>query len=143
MEVVFKLNDDDLDVLKQHILNMPGLAEEIINEYLHNEAPEKVIANIKKNIPVGVIDKKNSKGYPRTHAKYSDSLEFSKINLGFAVRTKRSPFFGYLYFPAFGEGTSKKNAPNPFFNNGLEESRPLIVENLVRLLSSNLEGGNK
>lgn len=141
METVFKLKDDDLQKLVDSIMKIPDLAESIMNDYLHNKGANIVIDKIKEQMPVGVNNNKKYKGYPRTHAKDSLSLTFTKINLGFAIKTSRSPFFGYLYFPAFGEGTSKKNAPNLFFEEGVEAGRKPIVEDLVKLLESKMKEG--
>lgn len=139
METVFKLKADDMQKLADSIMKIPNLAEGIMNDYLHNEGANIVIDKIIKEMPVGVNDNKKSKGYPRTHAKYSLSLEFTKINLGFAIKTTSSPFFGYLYFPAFGEGTSKRNTPNLFFERGVDSGRKPIVDNLVKLLDKKIK----
>lgn len=141
MKTVFKLKDDDLQKLVDSIIKIPNLAESIMNDYLHNKGANIVIKKITEEMPVGVNDNKKYKGYPRTHAKYSLSLTFTKENLGFAIKTSHSPFFGYLYFPAFGEGTSKRNAPNTFFEDGAEKGREPIVEDLAKLLENKIKEG--
>lgn len=138
MKTIFKLETDDIQKLSDLIMKIPNLAEEIMNDYLHNEGANIMIDKIIEEMPVGVNDNKKSKGYPRTHAKYSLSLEFTKMNLGFAIKTTNSPFFGYLYFPSFGEGTSKRNTPNLFFERGESNGRKLIVDDLVKLLEKKL-----
>ena len=125
--------------LVDSIMKIPNLAENIINDYLHNKGANIVIDKIIEEMPVGVNNNKKYKGYPRTHAKYSVSLEFTSFNLGFAVKTTRTPFFGYLYFPAFGEGTSKRNAPNLFFEKGAENGREPIVNDLAKLLENRIK----
>lgn len=139
METVFKLKEDDMQKLVDSIMKIPNLAENIINDYLHNKGANIVIDKIIEEMPVGVNNNKKYKGYPRTHAKYSVSLEFTSFNLGFAVKTTRTPFFGYLYFPAFGEGTSKRNAPNLFFEKGAENGREPIVNDLAKLLENRIK----
>lgn len=141
METIFKLNDDDLQKLVNSITKIPNLAESIMNDYLHNSGANIVIDKIKEEMPKGVNDNKKYKGYPRTHAKESLSLTFTKINLGFAIKTSTSPFFGYLYFPAFGQGTSKHNAPNLFFEEGAEKGRQPIVDELAKLLEEKIKEG--
>ena len=141
METVFRLNADDLNKLVDSIMKIPTLAESIMNDYLHNKGANIVIKKITEEMPVGVNDNKKYKGYPKTHAKYSISLEFAKMNLGFAIKTTRTPFFGYLYFPAFGEGTSKRNVPNEFFERGAEKGRVPIVDDLAKLLEEKIKGG--
>lgn len=141
MQTTFRLEAKDLEKLSDLIVKLPGLAESIMNDYLHNKGANIAIKEIKKEMPVGVNDNKKTKGYPRTHAKNSLSLEFIKINLGFAIKTTRMPYFGYLYFPAFGEGTSKFNAPNLFFERGIENSREQIVDDLAKLLKKKIEEG--
>ncbi len=141
METIFKLKDDDLQKLVDSIMKIPDLAESIMNDYLHNHGANIVIDKITERMPVGVNNNKKYKGYPRTHAKYSLSLTFTKMNLGFAIKTSRSPFFGYLYFPAFGEGTSKHNAPNLFFEEGAESAREPIVDELAKLLEEKIKEG--
>ena len=141
METVFRLNADDLNKLVDSIMKIPTLAESIMNDYLHNKGANIVIKEITKEMPVGVNDNKKYKGYPRTHAKYSVSLEFAKMNLGFAIKTTKSPFFGYLYFPAFGEGTSKRNVPNEFFERGAGKGRISIVDDLAKLLEEKIKEG--
>lgn len=139
METIFKLKDDDMQKLVDSIMKIPNLAENIMNDYLHNKGANIVIDKIKEEMPIGVNDNKKYKGYPRTHAKESISLEFKSINLGFAIKTTRTPFFGYLYFPAFGEGTSKKNSPNTFFERGAEKGRTPIVDDLAKLLENKIK----
>lgn len=139
METVFKLKEDDMQKLVDSIMKIPNLAENIINDYLHNKGANIVMDKIIEEMPVGVNNNKKYKGYPRTHAKYSVSLEFTSLNLGFAVKTTRTPFFGYLYFPAFGEGTSKRNAPNLFFEKGAENGREPIVNDLAKLLEDRIK----
>ena len=141
METVFRLNADDLNKLVDSIMKIPTLAESIMNDYLHNKGANIVIKKITEEMPVGVNDNKKYKGYPKTHAKYSISLEFAKMNLGFAIKTTRTPFFGYLYFPAFGEGTSKRNVPNEFFERGAEKGRIPIVDDLAKLLEEKIKEG--
>lgn len=141
METVFKLKEDDMQKLVNSIMKIPNLAENIINDYLHNKGANIVIDKIKEEMPRGVNDNKKYKGYPRTHAKDSISLEFTAFNLGFAIKTTRTPFFGYLYFPAFGAGTSKKNAPNLFFESGAEKGRKPIVDDLAKLLETKIKEG--
>ena len=138
MKTIFKLNADDLNKLVDSIIKIPTLAESIMNDYLHNKGANIVI---KEEMPVGINDNKKYKGYPKTHAKYSVSLEFTKMNLGFAIKTTKSPFFGYLYFPAFGEGTSKRNVPKEFFERGAEKGRKPIVDDLAKLLEEKIKGG--
>ncbi len=141
METVFRLKEDDLQKLVDSIMKIPDLAENIMNDYLHNQGANIVINKITDEMPVGVNNNKKYKGYPRTHAKYSLSLEFTKINLGFAIKTTRTPFFGYLYFPAFGEGTSKRKKPNLFFERGAEKGRTPIVDDLAKLLENKIKEG--
>lgn len=143
METVFKLNASDLDKLVSSIAKIPQLAEDIMNDYLHNDGANIVIKEITKRMPVGVNNNKKYKGYPKTHAKYSISLEYTKRNLGFAINTTRNPFFGYLYFPSFGEGTSKRNTPNLFFEEGAENARNPIVGKLVELLENKIKEVSK
>lgn len=139
METIFKLKEDDMQKLVDSIMKIPNLAESIINDYLHNKGANIVMDKIIDEMPVGVNNNKKYKGYPRTHAKYSVSLEFTALNLGFAIKTTRTPFFGYLYFPAFGEGTSKRNAPNLFFERGAEKGRTPIVDELAKLLENRIK----
>ena len=141
METIFKLKEDDMQKLVDSIMKIPNLAEDIMNDYLHNKGANIVINKITDEMPLGVNDNKKYKGYPRTHAKYSVSLEYTTMNLGFAVKTTRNPFFGYLYFPAFGEGTSKRNTPNLFFEIGVEKARDPIVDNLAELLVNKIKEG--
>ena len=139
MQTEFKLNSNDLDLLISKIKQLPGIAEKIINDYLHESGALYAVENIKSEMPVGINDNKKYKGYPRTHAKFSDSLEIINNNLGFAVKTRHNPFFGYLYFPVFAEGTSKNNAKNDFFKEGLEKSREKIVQDLLEILSEKIK----
>lgn len=141
MNTIFKLEASDVKKLQAMIQKIPGLSEEIINDYLHNDGVNITINKIKEEMPVGKNNNKNSrKGYPRTHAKYDSlSLTFTTMNLGFAIKTAKKPFFGYLYFPSAGAGTSKKNKPNLFFEEGINKSREPIMEELVKLLESKIK----
>ncbi len=137
---IFKLQDSDMKKLEDVMLKLPGKAETIINNYLHTKGVKLYITEVKKRMPVGEKDnKKSRKGYPRDHAKFAESLISETFNLGFVVKTSHNPFFGYLYFPSFAEGTSKRNVPNPFFDKGEEIAREKIVNNLLKELNEEIE----
>lgn len=141
MQTIFKMDANDIEELSSYIKKIPDLAENILNDYLWNDGANIVIKYIKKEMPIGVNNNKKYKGYPREHAAKAVSLEFTKVNLGFAVKTKQNPFFGYLYFPSFAEGTSRRNAPNPFFENGANEAKDIIVKQLVERLENKVKEG--
>ena len=130
MRAVFNLeNTKAFRQLEETMKKIPVESEEIVNDYLHNTATNKVIKAIKGEMP-----KSNRK---KIHAKESESLDKENFNMGFVIKTKKK--FDYLVFPVYGTGTSFKNQPNDFMSEGLNKEVPQIVEDLQKKLQERME----
>lgn len=131
----FELKDVDIERVKQSIGKLGYSSENVINNYLHNIAGEKIAAGITKYIPVSKRDK--------IHAKYSNWSEQANYNLAVNVsnslKGKRGTSFYYLYYVATGTGTSKKNGPNDFMEKGMDQEYNNIVNGLINELNENIE----
>ncbi|MDD4794981.1 MAG: hypothetical protein PHG03_00245 [Bacilli bacterium] len=136
MKAVFKLEGlDNYIKLEQQIKKLPNVAENVINDYMHNTAMPKAISSIKEELPVS--NRKHSKGLPKTKAKYGDSIKGTGNNLGFMVMSTRK--YQYLTFPALGVGTSRKDKPNDFMNRGLNKIVSKTIMDLEEKLSKKME----
>ena len=136
MKAVFNLKGlENFQTLENQIKKLPGVAEKVINEYLHEVAMPKAVSNIKNEMPVS--NRKHSKGLPKTKAKYGDSLKGIGNNLGFMVITTNQ--YQYLSFPALGIGKSRKNKPDDFMNRGMEKIVSKTINDLEEKLLKKME----
>lgn len=129
----FSLKDDDIKRIQQSILKCGETSEEVINDYLHNVAGEKITKSITRFIPVSKRDK--------VHAKNSKWNEQKNYNLAVNISNKTSGknSFYYLYYVATGTGTSKKNGPNDFMKKGMDQEYNNVVNDLVNELEKNID----
>jgi hypothetical protein len=139
MRQVFDLNKVDMGKIDGCIKQLPNVAEDTINEYLHTKGVQHGIDYIKSEMPRGLRNKKTSKGQPRTHAKESDSLGYeTNFNLGFVIKTRSQ--FNYLVFPEYGRGNSYKHQPNDFMGRGLNKAvENKIIPELEEILVKKME----
>jgi len=132
----FSLNDKDVDKIKRAILNCGNSSENVINNFLHNVAGEKIIKSIDKYIPVS----------PRRnviHAKGNDWSEQKNYNLAINIGNKltgaRGRSFYYLYYVVTGTGTNEKKGARDFMKQGLDKEYNNIVNGLMNELNKNIE----
>lgn len=126
---IFKLSEEDLDLIRIRIKNFEGDAERVINDYLRNEANAKFIKSITNLIPVSKINKR--------HAKTSNPLDTKFYNLALYIHTKSK--FNYLYFPQNAEGQSKNNSPNDFMEEGIDAEYNNVVNEMMEKLQRRME----
>jgi len=131
----FSLKADDIDKLKHSILRCGSSSEEAINNYLHNEAGEKIAKSITNFIP-------RSSRKDVIHAKDRKWWQQDNYNLAVAtsnsVRGKRGKSFYYLYYVATGTGTNKKKGARDFMKKGMNKEYNNIVNGLVDAVENNI-----
>lgn len=99
--------------------------ESALNEYVHNEAPQKIKPAIEGLIPVSDRSK--------VHARHSAPFGRQQ-NFNLAVKLITSKEFNYLVFPDEGLGTSKGKAPLDFTGRGLDAEMPVLIDEMSQLL---------
>lgn len=129
-KIEFSIKENDLERIKEAIIDFGDNAENVINECLANEVKNTLITSITNFIPVS---KKNKK-----HAKTSNPLQGDvRNNLTLWIRTK--PKFNYLYFPQNAEGQSRNNSPNDFMEKGINNEYDNVVNTILDKLQNRLE----
>lgn len=131
--IKFELNDDQLKLLEDHMKQVPGKSEDVINKTLKAKGTKAMIQAIVGFMPTSSL--------PKTHAKGSNPIKEKMMNLGFELAPK--PRFKYLVFPNSGIGLRNKVAQE-FFEKGADQANPKIIEMLLEaLIKVNQEiGGN-
>ncbi|EQB35043.1 hypothetical protein M948_18255 [Virgibacillus sp. CM-4] len=130
MSVKFEIDYEEVEKLEQKFKRIPDNIENIINSYLHKDAPKLAKSRIVSLMPLS--QKKEG-----IHAKQSNPLRVKKINLGFEILPKRK--FNYLVFPDQALGTSVGNNPDEFMQRGLNQSINDIMEGLNEHIDHYLE----
>ena len=119
--VRFDLKEEDVIKLQQAVSKFGEGAEEVIGEYLENEANEIFSESIISLIPVSEKGKK--------HAKFSAPLTGDMEGvMSLYIHTKKP--FHYLYFPDSGEGTSKGDA-HEFMEKGVDNQYDTVVNGII------------
>lgn len=96
--------------------------ENTLNEYLHNEAAEKIKPAIYDFIPVSDRNKKHAQ----------NNAPFGRQeNYNLAVKVITSKEFNYLVFPDEGLGTSRVNIAQNFTGRGLEAVQPELIDDMT------------
>lgn len=129
----FSLKDEDVERVRKAIKRVGYTSEEVINNYLHNVAGEKISKSITRFIPVSKRKK--------VHAKDSKWSEQKNHNMAVTISNKTTgkKSFYYLYYVATGTGTSKRNGKNDFMKKGMDKEYNNIVNGLIEELSTNIE----
>lgn len=131
MTVRFEIDISELEELEEKFKLIPDHTEELINDYLHQEAVEMTKLDIRQGMPISNVKKK------KPHAKLSKSLRHKTFNLGFEISPY--PRFSYLVFPDQGLGTSYKKAPQHFMEKGLEISTEKILRELTERIDNKIK----
>lgn len=126
----FEVDYEDIKLLEKRLLEIPGKAEQAMNEVLHTKGIELVTNQITHLMPVSNVQK--------NHAKYSKWSRSERENLGFTVVTKggaakNKGSFGYLIFPDEGRGRS-----NPDEQDFTGRSMDATVPQLLKLLNNKI-----
>ena len=125
MANTFTSEHKDFNNLVKSLSGYGADVENALNEYVHNEAPQKIKPSIEGLIPVSDRNK--------VHAR--NSAPFGRQeNYNLAVKLITSKEFNYLVFPDEGLGTSKGNSPLDFTGRGLEAEMPVLIDEMTQLL---------
>lgn len=126
--VKFELKENDFEKVINAIIEFEGNSEKIINQYLEEEAKNKIIDSIINLIPVSASRKK--------HAKRSNPLDGKRrSNLTLTITSKNK--YNYLYFPDQGEGTNK--VAKEFMEKGIDNVYEDVVNSMLEKLQKKLE----
>ena len=118
---IFTIEQKQFNELVKRVSEYGTGAEEAINTYVHNEAPQKIKPQIVGLVPVSDRSKK--------HAKYSAPFGRQE-NYNLAVKVITSKEFNYLVFPDEGLGSSHKKPPLDFTGRGLEAALPTLIDEM-------------
>ena len=126
---------DDLSSLSELIKQLPGRAEQAINQVLHTDGIEIVAEEMTNLISVSKSDGKHAKN-SKWWASEVGNLSFVVKSRGGAANKKGS--FGYLVFPDEGRGPFNPMEQN-FSGRSLQRSTPKIMEHLHSALDNLLQ----
>lgn len=135
MTATFQIDYSEFEALEEKIRQLPEHTEELINSYLHKKGVEMTRDNITDHMPVSNRNK--------THAKHSSWSRKETENLGFTIKAKggaanRPGSFGYLVFPNEGRGP-RNPVEQRFFERGLDDSTPEILEDLLEEVTNKIQ----
>lgn len=120
----FQLKHDDFTKFAEYLSGFEYSVENVINRYLHGVAVHKTKSEI-----IGLLPKSDRKlsGKHKSHLRASegDPFKIKDLNLGFKINTKNT--YNYLLFPNDAVGTSIKNRPQEFMEDGLEQSYEKVL----------------
>lgn len=126
---IFTVEQKQFNELVKRVTEYGAGAEETINTYVHNEAPQKIKPQIVGLIPVSNRNK--------IHAR--NSAPFGRQeNYNLAVKVITSKEFNYLVFPDEGLGNSYRNAPLDFTGRGLEAALPVLIDEMTARIMETL-----
>ena len=130
MRIWFNVDRLDSEILEQAIKNFSGNAENVINEYLHGLGAKEISDAITAGMPISRPNPLSGKTHT-PHAKLSTWFKVTKWNL--QVDVENTDEFYYLMFPAFG--TRRITSPNDFFERGVQNATPKLIEGLLKNLT--------
>lgn len=135
MTETFQIDYSHIEELELKISQLPENTEKVINDYLHKKGVDTTTQNITHHMPVSSKNK--------IHAKHVRWSRKETENLGFVVKAKggaanRPGSFGYLVFP--NEGRGPRNPEEQlFFQRGLHDSTPKILEDLLEEVTNKIQ----
>lgn len=133
----FSLKYDDCVKLQEKILEVGYKSENILNNYIHNQAAQQLVDAMTKEIPRSKRGKK--------HAKDNIWSEIENFNLATSIsnstKGKRGSSFYYLYYVVTGTGTSEERGSNDFLERGLNKEYPLLVNGIIEQLGNFFKEG--
>lgn len=123
---IFSMDASDIEKIQQKIIDFGEGAEEVLNNYLMNEANAMFNSAIVNLIPVSDRNKK--------HAKYSDPIKGEQDRtLELYMHSKKA--YNYLYFPQTATGVRfLGKAPNDFMGKGVEAEMDNVVNGMLDVL---------
>ena len=127
----FQLEYEDILRLQEAIMNYGDGAEEVINDYLTQQANKMFTDSITNLIPVSDRNK--------PHAKDNKPLKGQLIdNLTLKIGTISK--YHYLYFPQTATGSHfEGKAPNDFMEKGLNSEYDNVVNGMLEALQNHLK----
>lgn len=130
----FSIKENDIDRIREAISKLGFSSEEVINNYLHNVAGDKMVKgmNIPKSPRKGVIHARGSKWWEQDNYNLAVSISNS-------LKGKRGSSFYYLYYVVTGTGTNKEKGPRNFMEEGLNKEYKNIVDGLVNEITKNID----
>ena len=126
----FEIEDKDVNKLLDAITNYQGNAEQVITEYLSNEANDIFKPSIISLVPRSDRIKPHAKDRDPFIGEMVDSLTLY-------IHSKKP--YHYLYFPDQGQGTSKNQLPHDFMEGGVDKEYNTVVNGLLDALINNWE----
>lgn len=141
IKTTFSLKDEDLIRIRDGIKRCGVSSEEVLNNYLHNEASERLIKQMNYYIPVAKPDKTH-KRIP-IKAKGNKWYEQENYNLAVTIENslkgKRGTSYYYLYYVATGTGSNKYVGERNFLEKGLNDEYNNIVDGMLKVLDENIQ----
>ena len=130
----FSIKENDIDRIRESISRLGFSSEDVINDYLHNTAGNKIVKgmNVPKSPRKNVIHARGSKWWEQ------DNYNLA-VGISNSLKGKRGSSFYYLYYVVTGTGTSRKNGPNDFMKEGLDKEYNSIVDGLINEIEKNIE----
>lgn len=125
---MFSVEQKGFDELLKRVSGYGAEVENVLNDYLHNEAPKKINPSIVGLVPVSDRNK--------THAKNNNPFGRQE-DYNLAVKLITSKKYNYLVFPDEALGTSKGNYPQDFTGRGLEAKIPELIEEMTARIQEN------
>lgn len=119
----YKINGEELVQLQEYFLRLPGLAEDVVNDVVHNDLAKQAIQSMIKFTPVSKVNKK--------HAKDSNPYKSYPFNLGFHVEEK----IEYLVYPELGIGQPEQNFMWAGFNAVSPNFIGAIIDALIKTIN--------
>lgn len=126
----FKLDYNSISEFAKRFDAMPAEVENLINSFLHGEAPEIIRPELSGLIPVSDRNK--------THAAHHKRAFGRQENYNLSVKLITSRNFNYLVFPDEGRGTSIMNEPQNFTGRALDEAMPELTDNMTEYVKNML-----
>ena len=150
VKVNFGLKYDDWIKYQEKFVKFPEKVKEATNEYMHNEARQRMINSITKEMPISTNENgqiRDKSNYPnKAHAK--KSIWYVSFNFEQAVTIenklaggKRNSFY-YLYFPHEGTNSSsplRHQDKNPFMERAVDKQYNYIVTGLFNVIDREIK----
>lgn len=127
---ILTVKTDGFNELLKSVNSYGAEVENVLNNYIHNEAPRKITPSIEGFVPVSNRNK--------THARNSNPFGRQE-NYNLAVKVITSKPFNYLVFPDEGLGTSVGKQPQNFTGRGLDATMPGLIDEMTARLVENFK----
>lgn len=124
----FKADYQSIADLAKRFEAVPVEVENIVNSFVHGEAPAIIRPELQGLIPVSNRSKKHAANNQRAFGRQE--------NYNLAVKIITGSQFNYLVFPDEGLGTSKNNEPQNFTGRALENVMPELTENMTEYVKN-------